>query len=145
MTHEAVGTRRRRYVVLLLATAPALAAGCGDPEERSLCEVYDEWLEVKDEVAALDPTEATAADAAEQAEDALDVTRRLREVDQDRYGEPLESLEVALQDVLRTLESVPDDADYDTWAPLVEESVEDATLAAERVEELIDPSCQPDE
>jgi hypothetical protein len=131
-------------VLALLAAAGAAFGACGDTDERSFCEVYEEWLAVKDEVEALDPTGATAADAADVAEDALDVTRRLREVDQDRYGEPLESLEVAIQDVLRTLESVPDEADYDTWQPLVEESVEDAVLAAERVEELIDPTCRPD-
>jgi hypothetical protein len=138
------GRARRCCILLFVVAAPALLLGCGEAEERSLCNVYGEWLDVKDEVESLDPTGATAEEAAEVAEDALDATRRLREVDQDRYGEPLESLEVALADVLRTLESVPDDAEYSTWAPLVEESVEDATLAAERVEELIDPSCRPD-
>jgi hypothetical protein len=144
MAQERGDGRARRCCILLFVAAPALLLGCGEAEERSLCSVYDEWLDAKAEVESLDPTGATAEEAAEVAEDALDATRRLREVDQDRYGEPLESLEVALADVLRTLESVPDDAEYSTWAPLVEESVEDATLAAERVEELIDPSCRPD-
>jgi hypothetical protein len=128
----------------LVAVAGVGLAACGDTEERSLCNVYGDWLDVQAEVEELDPTQATAEDAAGVAQDALDVTRRLREVDQDRYGEPLESLEFALQDVLRTLESVPDDADYDTWAPLVDDSVEDAVLAAERVQDLIDPTCRPD-
>ena len=134
----------RLAAVSLAAVAAVGVAGCGDTEERSLCEVYDEWLDVKAEVEDLDPNGASAAEAADVAEDALGVTRRLRETDQDRYGDPLEALEFALQDVLRTLEAVPDDADYDTWAPLVEDSVEDAVLAAERVQDLIDPTCRPD-
>jgi hypothetical protein len=137
-------TTRVVTLALVVGVLAVVAIGCGEQEERSFCTVYDEWLDVKREISTLDPTEETAQEAEDVATEALDVTRRLREVEQDRYGDQLETLEDQLQDVVRTLASVPDDADYATWEPLVEESVEDAVDSAQRVQDLIDPTCRPD-
>ena len=75
------------------------------------------------------------------ADDYLDSVRRLQEAADTRFTVPLNDLEAAAADVLRTLESVPDDEDHATWAPLVEDSLEDAANAAVTVVDAIEPQC----
>lgn len=118
-------------------------AGCGDAEERSLCRVYDDYLGAKQAVDELQPVRATAGEVEAVVEDALGVVRNLGQVADSRYTAEILSLEAALEDVARTLDSIDEDAAYATWQPLIEDSVEDARRAAARVAELIEPSCQP--
>jgi hypothetical protein len=122
----------------------AVPLACGDSEEQSMCPVFEEYLEARAAIQAVDPTSATAAGATEAVEEYLGAVQRLRETTDGRFAEAVDSLETVVADALRTLESVDDDAEYETWAPLVEDSFEDANDAAERVEELISPQCNPD-
>ena len=117
--------------------------GCGDSEEQSLCEVYTEFLAARANVQGLEPTDLTAAAAADVADDYLSTVQRLRETDTSNDA-AVDDLEMWTQDLLRTLESVEDDADYATWAPLVEDTLEDVSKAADRVEELLKPQCEPE-
>ena len=48
---------------------------------------------------------------------------------------------MAARDVVLTLDSVQDQADYSTWAPLVEDDLEAAADAAVTVEDAIEPQC----
>lgn len=134
--------RSRRWAVLGACTLAALPlAACGDIEDQSMCAVYEDFLADRAAVAALDLEETTASEAAEVAEDYLDTVRHLQEVADTRYGTLLYDLELAVADVLRTLESVPDDTDDSTWLPLVEDSVEDAADLAVGVVESIGVQC----
>ena len=53
------------------------------------------------------------------------------------------SLETSLDDLRATLESVEDTADYDTWQPLVNDSMQDVVDEAFTLTELIEPQCNP--
>jgi hypothetical protein len=138
-TQHRHGGRVRGALVLALLTVALVA--CGDTEEQSLCPVYEEFLVARDKVAAVVPSAETAADLRGIAEAYLAKVRQLREAADGRYSDPIDALEVAVADVVRTLESIDADAPYATWAPLVEDSVEDARDAGDRVEELIGPEC----
>ena len=122
----------------------AVPLACGDSEEQSMCPVFEDYLEARAAIQAVDATSETAAGATEEVEEYLGAIQRLRETTDGRFAEAVDSLETVVADALRTLESVDDDAEYETWAPLVEDSFEDASDAAERVEELISPQCNPD-
>lgn len=132
-------------LLALVAAAIAVPAACGDSDEQSLCNVYADFVTARAAVQAVDPTQQTAAEATEIVEDYRDTVQRLRETADGRYRAAVDDLDVAIADGLRTLESVDDEADYATWAPLVEDSFEDAQDAAQRVEELINPQCNPDQ
>ena len=89
------------------------------------------------QVASIDPADlstTTAGDATEIAEDYLAGVRRLEQAADGRYGTQLDALETAVNDVLFTLESVQDDADFSTWGPLIEDDLELAEDAAVQVD-----------
>jgi hypothetical protein len=136
-------TARWRVAVGSLGFVAAVAA-CGEPEEQSLCTVYAEFQETVRRVDEVDLDQVTAGEAADFAEDAIGTVRHLGDAADDRYADQIEQLETTLDDLLRVLASVDEDADAATWQPLVEDSVEDAQDAAARVSELIGPSCQPE-
>jgi hypothetical protein len=131
--------RSRRHVGAIVAVLAVLSA-CGDQEERSLCDAFAVWTEARATINAIDPTAEDAATYADDVDDYLSAVDALRETADSRYRAAIDDLDAATADVLRTLESVGD-ADASTWAPLVEDSIEDATIAAERVIELIGPQC----
>jgi len=142
---EGFGSRLRHrarvggaLAIALLAVGPV---ACGDLEDQSLCRVYEDFLVAREETAAVDPTAQTAAELTEIADTYLATVRQLREATDGRYVEAIDALEVAVTDVVRTLDSVDPDEPYATWAPLVDDSIDDATDAADRVEELIGPQC----
>jgi hypothetical protein len=135
---------RRLLGACVVAAFVTVPLACGDSEEQSMCPVFEDYLEARATIQAVDPTSATAAGATEAVEEYLGAVQRLRETTDGRFAEAVDSLETVVADALRTLESVDDDAEYETWAPLVEDSFEDASDAAERVEELISPQCNPD-
>lgn len=141
-------TRPRRAsmaLIALVAAAATVPAACGDSDEQSLCVVYADFVTARAAVQAVDPTAQTAGQAAEIVEEYLDTVQQLRETADGRFRAAVDDLDAAVADGLRTLESVDDEADYATWAPLVEDSLEDAQDAAQRVEELINPQCNPDQ
>lgn len=133
--------RRRRASAAMVALASLIPLACGDVEDASLCTAFDEFLDARAEVAAADVTGESAAGAIELVEDYLASVRRLEQAADGRYGQELDALETAVNDGLLTLESVQDDADYETWGPLVEDDRELAEDAAVQVEEVIEPSC----
>ena len=137
-----IGLTRSGVVAAVLALASVTSA-CGDTDEVSLCPVYRQYLAVVGPVLDADPTAATAADAAQAVEDVLGAVRSLRAVTEGRYAAPVDELEATLDDLRRTLASVDGSADYATWQPLVEDSIDDALDAAARVDEEIGPGCSP--
>jgi hypothetical protein len=132
----------------MLMVPPALAAcvlpACGDREDASLCTAYAEFLDSRAEIAQIDPANLDASNASDIAESALDGVRRLRQAADDRYEQEIENLDAAVNDLLLTLSAIPDDADFATWGPLVEDDLEAASDAATVVEDAIEPSCNPD-
>lgn len=136
-------SRRTTALVACAAVAVSLTA-CGDTEEQSLCPAYESFLATRDEIRAIDPVATSAADATSLVEDYLQQVVRLQEVADGRYGAELDALDSATNDVLSTLDSVQDDADYATWQPLIKDSLEDVQNASARVDEAIAPSCTPE-
>jgi hypothetical protein len=133
--------RRPRLAALaVLAVLVAATAACGEIEDQSMCGVYEDFLDERAVVADLDPEALSAQEAAEVAEGYRETVQRLQEV-AERHLLELARLEESVSDVLRTLESVPDDADFAVWAPLVEDSLEDAADAAVTVEDIFEPQC----
>lgn len=124
--------------------AVAALAACGETEDASLCTAYAEFIERRAEVAAADPTAADAAAATDVAERYLASVNRLQHAADGRYVQQLEQLEEEVQDILRTLAAIPDDADYAVWAPLIDEDFETAQESAGQVERLIAASCVVD-
>jgi hypothetical protein len=137
------GCRSAAVIAAAAAVAFALPA-CGDQEDASLCTAFGEYLEARAQLQEIEPTNLNASQAADIAENALHGVRRLQESADGRYGQSLFELEAAVNDVLLTLESIPDDADVATWRPLVEDDVATAGDAATVVEDSIEPSCTPD-
>ena len=116
---------------------------CGDIEDSSLCTV---WVRYEEAVASLEGLSldgSTAGEAAERVEDVLGQVRHLDSVADTRYSQQLDELEESLDNLLRVLESVEEDADSATWEPLVEDSVEEARIDGAAVSELIEPACTP--
>jgi hypothetical protein len=128
----------------MVALTMSVFAACGDPEDQALCPAYEEFRSTRDAVQALDPSSMTAGEATELAERYRQQVTRIQEVADGRYTSELDALESAVDDVLRTLASVQDDAEYETWQPLVEDSLEDVQDASARFVEAIEPSCFPD-
>ena len=125
--------RMTAVTVTALLFMGALAA-CGRIEDQSMCSVYEDFLAARVTVQEIDPTAQTAGAAAEVVRDYLDAVNRLEETVDGRFGTELDTLEAAVDDILVTLDSVEPGEDYSTWAPLVEDSVNDATDAAVSVE-----------
>jgi hypothetical protein len=126
--------------VLACVVLPA----CGHRKDASLCTAYGEFLDARAQLQEIDPTSLNASQATDLAQNALDGVRRLQEAADGRYGQSLFELEAAVNDVLLSLASIPDDADVATWGPLVEDDIATAGDAATVVEEAIEPSCTPD-
>lgn len=118
-----------------------LTAGCADHDEQSLCNAYAAYLDVADGVYAADPTGATADEAADAIEVLLGELAQLRAVADSRYRAPIDELEAVLDDLENTLDALPDEADYGTWKPLVDATLEDAVIADARLRRVIDPAC----
>jgi hypothetical protein len=135
---------RRVTAIALAAVAPALVVSCGESEERSLCTSFDEFVAAGTFIRAADLEALSAAEATDLAESYLQRVTQMQEVADGRYGAELDALEATADDLLRTLSSVQDDADFDTWAPLVSDTLEDVDAASLRVEQTIEPSCSPD-
>lgn len=133
--------RRRGVAVTLAVAAAAIPLACGDTEELSLCDAYEDLVAAGASVTALDPTGLSARQAAEVVDDYLATVLHVQETADGRYSTELDALETAVDDVARTLASVQEDEDYETWAPLVEDDLEVARDAAVVVREAIDPSC----
>jgi len=106
-----------------------------------MCVVYEEFLGARDAVQDVDPETLTAADARELAEDYLDSVRHLQETADDRHDAFFETLEATVRDVVLTLDSVQDQADYSTWAPLVEDDLGNVADATVTIEDAIEPQC----
>ena len=109
-----------------------------------MCTVFADFEIARAEVQAVDPESVAAAGAIDAIQDYYDTIRQLRETTDDRFSVAVDDLDVAVADALRTLESVDGDADYTTWAPLVEDEFQVAREAADKVEDLINPQCNPD-
>ena len=126
------------------ALAAFVLPGCGDQKDASLCTAYAEFLQARATVQTIDPSNLNAKQAKDTAESYLDSVRRLQQAADGRYTQQLDGLETSVNDVLRTLESIPDDADVATWEPLVKDDLETAADAATVVQDSIEPSCTPD-
>jgi hypothetical protein len=137
------GTGRKTWWAPAVAALAVVVPACGEPEERSLCTVFADYLSAVASIDDVDLEQVTAREAEDFVEDLIGTVRHLGDVADDRYGDQIDQLETALDDLLRVLAPIDEDADVSTWQPLVEESVEDAEHASARVSELIDPSCQP--
>ena len=124
--------------------ALASMAGCSEDvvKDQSLCPVYGDYLDELAAVRDLDAESLSAEDASEVVEDYVESLVRVQHAtEDDRNNNGVLALEAASRDLLRTLESVPDDADYDTWAPLVEDDLEDVRNAALLVDEALAAEC----
>jgi hypothetical protein len=132
----------RASASFVAVAAIAWLVGCADPEERSLCTAFDRFQEAAASLQEVSLDGATAGEAADAVEDVLGEVRNLDAVADTRYSSQINRLEESLNDLLRTLESIQDDAESDTWEPLVAEDVEDAQHAASVVTEVIIPVCE---
>lgn len=126
------------------AVVALVLPACGDQEDASLCTAYAEFLDARATVQSIDPANLNAKQAKDTAESYLDAVRRLRQASDDRYEQEIEALDAAVNDLLLTIAPIPDDADFSTWGPLVEDDLEAAADAAQVVEDTIEPSCNPD-
>ena len=133
--------RRRRRLLAVAATGTVLLGACGDIEERSLCNSYEQFLVSQEVLRSVDAESETAAEAIEDIEEFQASLAQLRENADDRYRSAVDDLDAAVSNVLRTLEGVDPDEDYSTWAPLVVKDVKAAREAAAYVSELIAPQC----
>lgn len=147
MTSRSRPRDRRRpatAVGALFAVTICLAtASCADPQDSSLCTSFDQLVATGDSIRA-GVTGETAGELSDAADAALQRVTALQEVADGRYTSELDALEESLDNLRLTLASIQEDAEYDTWSPLVEDSVEDVNSAAARVEKAISPSCSPD-
>lgn len=121
----------------------SLLAACGDAKDASMCDAYQRYIATLEPVLAADPTGATAGAATDVVEDVLASVQQLRATADGRHSDELTTLETSLDDLRATLESVEDTADYDTWAPLVTDLIQDVVDATVTVNERIAPECVP--
>jgi hypothetical protein len=135
---------RRSSLLIPAAIAAFALPGCGDQEDASLCTAFGELLAARAAVAAIDPQNHDAEQAKDAVESYSAGVRRLRQAADDRYEQQLFGLEAAVDDVRLTLAPIPDDAEFATWSPLVEDDLEALADAATQVENAIEPSCNPD-
>lgn len=133
---------RTRGVLAGVVLFGTVAGGCVDRNEQAMCPAYAEYLAVIDVVAAAEPTAATAGDVVDTIDVVVGELDQLRAVADERYRAQIDAVSVELDDVRRTLGSVQDDADYSTWAPLVDSTFEDLAVAQARLRRVIDPACQ---
>lgn len=131
----------RRSVAASVLLVAVLPTACGDTKDASVCTAFAEWVEARAEINGIDPTSRSTADEIEAVERYLASVHRLRQAGEGRHAQQIEDLEVAVTDALLTLRSVPDDADHSTWSPLLEDAIDTATEAADRVDQAIGPSC----
>jgi hypothetical protein len=117
------------------------AAACGDIEDQSLCQAFDEYLATAAVVQASDPAATSASEAADLAQEYLDRVQRLQEISDDQDSIALVTLEAAVNDIVVTLEAVPEDADDSTWEPLIDDSYDDAADAAVTVRDQLATQC----
>ena len=137
-------TRRRRASAVMAALVAFVPLACGHPKDASLCTAFGEFLDTRAQVASIELANlraTTAGEATDKVEDYLAGVRRLEQAADGRYGTELDTLETAVNDVLFTLDSVQDDADFSTWAPLVADDLELAEDAAVQATGAIAPSC----
>ena len=122
-----------------------IPAACGDSDEQSLCAVYADFVTARAAVQAVDPTEQTAAEATEIVEDYRDTVEQLRETADGRYRAPVDDLDVGdrrrvanarIRRRRRRLRHV---------GAARRRRLRGAQDAAQRVEELINPQCNPDQ
>ena len=133
--------RRGRRLFAVAAIGPLLLAACGEFAERSLCASYEQFLVSREVIRSVDAESETAAEAIAEIEEFQSSVAQLRENSDGRFRSAVDDLDVAVSNVLRTLEGVDPDEDYSTWAPLVADDVETAQEAAAYVAELIAPQC----
>jgi len=136
-----VPSRRSPVLLCALGLVAVSLTACGDIEDQSMCTAYEEYLDARDAIQDVDPEDESAGEAAELVDRYLESVQRLDEAADGRFATELDALQLAVRDVLLTLESVQEDEDYSTWAPLVEDSLEVAADAAVSVMDAIDPEC----
>jgi hypothetical protein len=126
----------------VLAMASLVACSEDVVKDQSLCTVYGEYLDELAAIQDLDAKSLSAEDASEVVEGYVEsIVRVQHATEDDRNNNGLLALEGAARDLLRTIESVPDDADYATWAPLVEDDLKDVRNAALLVDEALAAEC----
>jgi hypothetical protein len=125
----------------MVAGLVGIITGCADQDEQSLCSSYAEYVVLADEVDAADPTGATAGDVGETVGVVRGELAQLRAVADSRYQAPIDELRSLLRDLENTLGSVDDDADYETWRPLVDDTLDDIRIADARLRRVMNPAC----
>ncbi len=135
--------RRGARWLPLAVTLPLVLVACGDPKDVALCTRFEEFLAIRAETQAIreDPSALKADEAVELGDRYVAAVRGLKASSDDRYGQELDNLEQAVRAVVLTLSSVRDDADFDTWGPLIEDDIHLAENAATAVVDVIEPSC----
>lgn len=128
-------------VVLIALIGWSVVRENNDLRTPSLCDEYEQLLAVGQEVRAFDSGSSSVGDAGELAAAYLESVQQVQEVADGRFGVELDNLELAIENALRTIEAVPDDADADTWAPLIDDSLDDVAIAATTARARIGPSC----
>ena len=128
---------------LMLTCGLSLFAACGDTTDASMCDAYQRYIATLEPILEREPTGATAATATKAVEEVLASVQQLRAAADSRYADELNTLETSLDDLRATLESVEDTADYATWSPLVNDTVQDVVDAAVTVNERMAPECVP--
>ncbi len=134
---------RYRPALGLIAGAALLLTACtGDEKELSMCTAYAEFVQAADSaIESVPATGANVAEATEAVSDVRDEAAQLLSVADARYTTQLTTLVDTIDELLATLESAPDDSDYETWLPLVQDSVDNALDADEVVRDLLGPEC----
>jgi hypothetical protein len=127
--------------LLIAAIGAILLPACRDPKDASLCTAFVEYLDVRAQLRALEPTEPNAAQVKDIGENYLAAVDRLRQVSDGRYTQQLDGLDTAVRNILLTMASVQDDAEYSTWRPLIDDDFDDARDEAQHVIDAIAPSC----
>jgi hypothetical protein len=126
----------------ILAMTSMAACSEDTVKEQSLCTVYSDYLDDLAAIQDLDAQSLSAEGASEVVEDYIEsVVRVQHATEDDRNNNGVLVLEAAARDLLRTLESAPDDADYQIWAPLVEDDLEDVRNAALILDEALEAEC----
>jgi hypothetical protein len=133
----------RRVILGVASVGMVIASGCADVDEQSLCTVYADFQSAAADLQQVVVGDGTADEAADSVDAVLGQVRHLRAVADTRYADQLDELERSVDDLLRVVESIDEDADAATWEPLVEDSVENARFRAAAVQDVIDPVCSP--
>ncbi len=139
------GPRRPARLLVAIGLALGLATvtlACGDTDELAICPAYDDLVDARGAVQDLDFENSNAGETAAVVDEYLSSVHQLQAAADGRYGTVLDALEVAVNDLLVTLDSVQDDADYETWAPVVRDTAETAADAGVAAEQQIGASCE---